>query len=266
MKKILSVLLAAMMIVSCMLSLSACGPDNEGNTETESNVNSEIISQIVIHIESNESSKALSKCQSLNAETLEAGKDTILVAIKQKLNYCISHATYKSSTYWVNEKTIDELKNYQGILDLLPLEDSFTNAVDFVNEAVKLEKFIKWNAYSAEEDNYLQEVQYYLDKGASYRNTSWKTAVTYYEKALTVCRNAAIAFSDEDNYGYKETADFYNAYGTLIYNIINDKDTTANEENEFNRAKEGYLRINQEYIDALDEYIKILEKFPSKIY
>lgn len=260
MKKIVSLLLIAIMLISSMLIFSSCGSSSKSNIDTNG------ITQIVTHIESNESDKALSKCQTSNQETLESGKDNILDAIKQKLNYCISHSTYKSSTYWINERTVNELKNYKGILALLPLEDTFTNAVDFVNEAVKLEKFIKWNDYASEDDNYLQAIQNYMDQGASYRNTSWNIAVTYYEKALAVCRNAATAFSNENNYGYKETADFYNAYGTLIYNIIHKKDNTIAEENEFDRAKEGYLRISQEYIDALDEYIKILEKFPTNIY
>lgn len=112
----------------------------------------------------------------------------------------------------------------------------------------------------------LQAIQNYMDQGASYRNTSWNIAVTYYEKALAVCRNAVTAFSNENNYGYKETSDFYNAYGTLIYNIIHKKDNTIAEENEFDRAKEGYLRISQEYIDALNEYIEILNAFPTNIY
>lgn len=260
MKKIISLLLITILLLSCASILSSC------NQSSESNIDTEGIEQVVTHIESNESNKALSKCQAFNQETLNSGKDAILDAIKQELNYCISHSTYKSNTYWINEKTIEELKNYKSILALLPLENSFTNAVDFLNEAVKLEKFIKWNAYASEYDEYLEDIQYYMGTGASYRNTSWNIAVTYYEKALATCRNAAIAFSNENNYGFKENADFYTAYGTLIYNVIHKKDNTIAEENEFDRSKKEYLRITQEYIDALDEYIEILEAFPTSIY
>ena len=260
MKKIISLLIATTMLISFVSLLSAC------DSGSKTKVDSDGIAQVVTHIKSNESSKALSKCQSFNQETLESGKSDILDAIKEKLDYCISHSSYKSSTYWINERTIEELKNFKSILDLLPLEDTFTNAVDFVNEAIKLEKFIKWNEYASEDDDYLQDIQDYMDTGASYRNTSWNIAITYYEKALAVCRNAATAFSNESNYGYKETADFYNAYGTLIYNVIHKKDNTIAEENEFDRAKEGYLTITQEYIDANKEYLEILKAFPTNIY
>ena len=83
---------------------------------------------------------------------------------------------------------------------------------------------------------------------------------------MAVCRNAATAFSNENHYGYKESADFYNAYGTLIYNVIHKKDNTVAEENEFDRAKTGFVTITQEYLEATTEYLEILESFPSNIY
>ena len=260
MKKTVSLLLAIIMFVSCVALLSACGSSSNNNGGTGD------IAQIVQHIEANESTEALRKCQSASRKTLETGKKDILDAVTKKLNYFISHSSYKSSTYWIDERTINEIKNFKSILALLPLDDTFTNAIDFVNEAVKLEKFIKWNPYVAEEDDYLQTIQDYLDTGASYRNSSWNIAVTYYEKALSVCRNATTAFSNDNNYGFKEISDFYNAYGTLIYNIIHKKDNTTAEENEFERAKEEYVSITNEYISANEEYLEILKTFPTKIY
>ena len=263
MKKAVSLSLVLTILCCIVAIFTSCNSKTKDEIDTK--VDSNGIKEVVTHIESNESAQALSKCQTFNQKTLESGKNDILSAVIKELNYCISNSTYESKTYWVNEKTIEELKNFQAILSLLPLDDTFTNAPSFLDNAVKLEKFIKWNKYHAENDNYLVEIQEYMDTGASYRNTSWNIAVVYYEKALTICRNAAINFS-ADAYGCQETADFYNAYGTLIYNVIYDKDNTIAEENEFDRAKEAYLKITDEYINALSEYIEILESFPTNIY
>ena len=102
MKKIISLLIATTMLISFVSLLSAC------DSGSKTKVDSDGIAQVVTHIKSNESSKALSKCQSFNQETLESGKSDILDAIKEKLDYCISHSSYNSSTYLVNERTIEE--------------------------------------------------------------------------------------------------------------------------------------------------------------
>ena len=261
MKKIVSLLLVTIMLISCISLLSSCDTGSKNNIDTEG------IEQVITHIESNELNKALSKCQSLNQETLENSKDAILECILKNLEYYLEYDNWTNTKYaLVDTKAIDELKIYKKILNLLPLEDTFTNASTFVSTALKLEKFIEWNDYYKSNDDYLTEAMEYMNQGAPYRNTSWSIAVTYYEKAYTVSNSAYNYFKNSDEKGMQEAAEWYKVLSEEIKRTINKQDSTAAQDNAYSHASASYKQMVNEYISVLSDVIDIIDTFPKNLY
>ncbi len=259
MKKTLTTLVAVFFIAIATLG-SACSGDSKGSKNAD-------INKIIVHIESNELGTALSACKSTSANTLKEGSDKILACILDELKYYLASSNWVNTAYaLVKTDAINELKIYREILSLLSLGNTFTNATTFVSKALELASYTTWNEYHKADDNYLAEAQNYMNQGAPYRNTSWSTAVTYYEKAYTVANNAYYHFNGRSGKGMQEAANFYKAYATLIRNTINKKDNSAAEENAYNNASAAYKTIIQGYTDAISEIIDIVKTFPNKLY
>ena len=105
-----------------------------------------------------------------------------------------------------------------------------------------------------------------MNQGATYRNTNWTLAVTYYEKAYTVANNAYYHCNGKQNKGMQEAANFYKAYATLIKNVINNKESSAYETNTYTTAHSKYKNILQEYLADLNAVFDIVDTFPTKLY
>lgn len=256
MKNRIALLLAIVLSLSCFFV--GCGSNGVDNTSIE---------KIITHIEANELGNALIVCESMNEKTLEKGKKEILECILDKLEYYLDCDNWTNTNYvLVETKAIEELKIYQKILSLLPLDDTFTNATSFISTALKLEEYAVWNDYYESDDNYLTEAVEYMNQGAPYRNTSWSIAVTYYEKAYTVSNNAYNHFKNSDEKGMKEAANFYKVFSEQIRRTINKQDSTVMQENEYNRASASYSQMIDDYILVLSEFIDVLESFPNKLY
>ena len=108
MKKITSFLLALVILISCITLLVSCNSSSK-------KVDNEKITQIITHINANELNEALTKCQSLNQKTLEAGKDEILNCVLKKLEHYLYSGNWTFKTYYlIDPKAIKELKLYQA--------------------------------------------------------------------------------------------------------------------------------------------------------
>ena len=261
MRKFTYLLCVISLFVLCVVAVTSCG------TNPKDSVNKDAIEQVVTHIEANELSYALSKCQSLNQKSLESGKDKILEIVLIKLKYYLDSDNWIVTNYsLVEEKAIEELKIYQQILNTLPLEDTFTNATTFVSTALKLEEFIEWNEYYKSQDDYLEEAIDYLNQGSSYRNTSWSTAVKYYEKAFNVTNTAYNHYKDSNERGMQEAAQWYKVLSEQIRRTINKEESSSAQENAYTQASESYQNMLNDYSSMLSEVVDILELFPSKLY
>ena len=231
------------------------------------NIDTASTNKVITHIEANELDNALTICQTMNEATLKASNEKILKAVIKKLNYYLNYDNWTSTKFsLVDNDAIKTLKVYKDILSILVYEDTFTNTVNFVSNALKLEEYTIWNDFYKINDDYLTEAQGYMNQGAPYRNTNWDIAVIYYEKAYTVANNAYLKFNGYNTKGMKESANFYKAYSTLIKNTIDKKDTSSTEGNAYNNAASQYATILQEYSTVLSDVIAILESFPSKLY
>ena len=256
MKNRIALLLAIVLSLICFLV--GCGSNGVDNTSIE---------ETITHIEANELENALNVCKSMNEKTLEKGKEELLECILAKLEYYLDYDNWTNTNYaLVETKAIEELKIYQKILSLLPLDDTFTNATSFISTALKLEEYIVWNDYYKSNDNYLTEAVEYMNQGAPYRNTSWSIAVTYYEKAYTVSNNAYNHFKNSDEKGMQEAANLYKVFSEQIRRTINKQDSTVTQENEYNSAFASYTQMSDEYTSMLSDVIDILESFPNKLY
>ena len=254
MKKLLALLLFVF-IACCFVG---CGSNGADSTSIE---------KAITHIEANELENALEICESMNEKTLEEGKDKILDCVLKKLNYYLDSDNWTNTNYALIEtKAIDELKIYQKILNLLPLDDTFTNATTFVSTALKLSEYTEWNDYYKSNDNYLTKAVEYMNQGAPYRNTSWSIAVTYDEKAYTVSNNAYNHFKNSNEKGMQEAAEWYKVFSEQIRRTINKQDSTTAQDNEYNRASAAYKQMLNEYTAVLSEVIDVLESFPNKLY
>lgn len=257
-KKVLIGIIAAVVAIGALV-VAKVAPSNK---------NTEVIDKVIMHIEANELENALKVCESMNDEKLEKGEERILESILKQLNYYLNNCDNWTNTKYalVDSKSINELKIYQKILNLLPLENKFTNANTFVATALKLEKYIEWNAYYKTNDNYLTKAMEYMNQGAPYRNTSWSIAVTYYEKAYTVANNAYNQYKNSNEKGMKEAARWYKALSEEIRRVINKEDSTAAQDKEYNNASATYKKMVEEYISVLSDVIDILDTFPEKLY
>ena len=256
MKKQIAFILAVIFSLSCFL----IGCESNGADSTS-------IERVITHIEANELENALKVCESMNEKTLEEGKDAILACVLEKLEYYLDSDNWTSTNYaLVETKAIKELKIYQKILSLLPLDNTFTNATTFISTALKLEEYVVWNEYYKSNDNYLTEAVEYMNQGAPYRNTSWSIAVTYYEKAYTVSNNAYNHFKNSYEKGMQEAAEWYKVFSEQIRRTINKQDSTTTQNNEYNRASASYKQMIIDYTSVLSDVIDILESFPNKLY
>lgn len=256
MKKRITLFLLVVLGLVCFVT--SCGSNGVDNTSIE---------KAVTHIEANELDEALTICENMNEQTRSEGTEKILNCIIKKLEYYLDSDNWTNTKYsLVDSKAIKELKIYQKILSLLPLEDTFTNATTFISTALKLEEYIAWNDYYKSNDDYLTEAMDYLNKGAPYRNTSWSIAVTYYEKAYTVSNNAYNHFKNSSEKGMQEAAEWYKVFSEQIRRTINKENTTTAQDNEYNRASTSYKQMLNEYTSVLTEVIDILDSFPNKLY
>ena len=256
MKNRIALILTIVLSVSCFLV--GCGSNGVDNISIE---------KALTHIEANELENALNVCESMNEKTLEKGKEEILECILKKLEYYLDYDNWTNTNYaLVETKAIEELKIYQKILSLLPLGDTFTNAITFISTTLKLEEYTVWNDYYKSDDNYLTEAVGYMNQGAPYRNTSWSIAVTYYEKAYTVSNNAYNHFKNSDEKGMQEAANWYKVFSEQIRRTINKQDSTALQDNEYNRASASYKQMLNEYKSVLSDVTDVLESFPNKLY
>lgn len=221
--------------------------------------------EIVACIESQEFFKALDKCKSLKPKKLLKYKDKILDAIKRRLNYCITYSTYKSGLYWIDLRTIREAYAYKGILKLFLESEEVLEQIEVVDKIIALEKFAKWNDYAAEDDEILSDVESFIKRGDSFKETSIENANRYYKNALTVCKRASLNFFDDRNYGFKETAAFYTNYAKIISCKIEGRNPSEAETLAFDDAKASYTRIYEEYLAALEEYADLIQRLPSSV-
>lgn len=245
----IAVLLIIISVCSCSLS-----------------VDKEAIENTIDRIEATELNKALELIQGMDEQTLKAGKDDILAAVINKLNQYLYTSTWiSSSSCLVKESAIVELENYQSILEALSLDPDTTNADDFVEKALMLKKYTKWNLYYAADDDYLSEAQSYMNQGANYKSNP-SIASQYYTKAYNVAIEAYNKFRNYSRSGMKEAADFYYNYAVQINGIISRSGTTSVEDDAYNNASKAYKAMINEYMDALSEVTNIVETFPTKLY
>lgn len=245
--------------------------DAEGGKVTDSSTNSNVdrvaIEKAVTHIEAGELDKAISVCQSMDAETREECVTTVLDCVLVELKYYLNFNNWTSTEYeLVDPDAIEKLKKFQSLLALLPLEEAFTNATEFLDTAIMAEKYVEWNDYYNADDTYLEDVMEYMNQGASYKSTSWSIAVTYYEKAYVLANTAHNHFSGSYASGMYEAAEWYRVFAEQIKRTINREKTTLSQESEYNAASAAYGQMLAEYLASNSEMIELLESFPKKLY
>ena len=225
-------LICGLLLLGIMLTVVSC---NDSKITTD---------QIITHLEANELDKALEKSKQAD---LKKNSNDLVACIARKLELYIETNNWINTKYeLVDPNTIEDLKKYKEILNMIPMEDNFTNVNSFVELTLSLEQYTKWNKYhqAQSSDTYLQDIQDYMNTGATYRNSSWSTAVRYYEKAYNVAESARIHYKDNDaNYGMSEAEEFFEMYGILIKDVIEQEDTSTSDSNKFDSAKEKYVQI-----------------------
>lgn len=217
---------------------------------------------VITHIQADEIDKAISTIESLSSSTVEVAKDEILLEIIKKVEKYRNGNTWLITNYdIVKPVAIEELKKYKSLLDLLPLENTTTNIVDFIDNALELESCIEWNEYYkyVSNDNYMEDMIYWIQQGMDY--SSWDLAQYCYQKAYTAANNGYLIYKDNKGKGMDIVTGYFATWVSALnewrfQNFI-DRDTSYDEA--YNTTLEDYGKV----IDSIDEFINSI---PSKLY
>ena len=256
MKRTISIFLAIITLTSSLF-LTSCSLS----------VDKTLIDETVLNIEASEIQKAIQKCQTMNDATLKRGKDEILSVVVDKLNNYLNTSKWMLTDYrLVDEKTIEELKEYKELLSLLPLSKTNTNSLDFINKALESEKFIDYNDFYAEtkDDKTMENIQDYINNANS--SSSYSLAITYYKKAQALAEKSYHRFNGKTEKGMAEATLYYNLLSTNLTNAINGRDPSATEESELASAGEKYQSALMDIANSVQELKDIVNEFPTKIY
>lgn len=254
MKKMLAVITIIVMVVS----LSAC---------SSFGVDKEAINNAVTRIEADELDSAISVINKMDDKTLSAGRSEILTAVIGEIDTYLNYNSWVSTNYhFVDESAIKDIEKYQTIVNSLSLDADESNVDDFIEKALSLKKYTKWNDYhSTDAAGDFANIKSTMDKGAVYKSNP-SIASKYYKQAYNDCMTAYNSCSNYTGYGMKEAADFYYNFAVQTNAIITQSGTTSAQDNAYNTSSSAFKRIQQEHIDDLDDVIDICDSFPKSLY
>ena len=254
MKKSIRIIAA---LLALILVLGGCG----------SKVDKNLITETINRIDAGEVNYAFNKMQEMNKETLLSAEKEIFGKIVENLNEYLNTNWVSSRTCLIDAKVITELKVYKGMIELMSLEDVSTNALDFINRALKLDKYREWNSFYVEMDNdSFTEMIEYTNLGSRYKNLSWDAATGYYADAYDVAMNAYQRCAYKYEKGMYEAAEMFKAFATVIEKTIYRQEISQIDSNNYDTAMAEYKRVLGEYDAVISEVIDIIEGFPKKIY
>lgn len=229
-------------------------------------VDVESIEQALTLLQEKELKKALKLCQGMSKITLEAGAEEICDCIVENLHYyydCSKWIVTKNAI--IDPQALESFQFYNKILSMLPLDDDYTNATEFVSVALQFEKFADWNDYHAlMPERYMKKISDYEEEGR--QKKSWSAAAMHFEKACVVAGTAYNAYKKSNKKGMKESANWYKLYSDRVKMILDNKNPPDWLEKDFNRATATISIVTDEYIAVLNEVERLQDDLPSSIY
>lgn len=230
-------------------------------------VDEKAIDSVTVRITADELDSAISALKKMDDRTLVAGKSEILNAIIRGLTPYLNFNSWIATDFdFVDESVIRDLEKYKIIVSMLSLTDDESNVDDFIDKALQLKIFSKWNEWHATGSAYdLEEIKNLMDQGAMYKN-NYAIGSKYYQRAYNKCMEAYNKFDGKSGYGMQETADFYYYYGVLTKAIIDNTDISDAQGGKYDASASAFIKIQEEHLADYDEVIRICDSFPKQLY
>lgn len=276
--KMLVMLTIAILLLASLLSACNNPPsstENKNNTVEENVYNEKSVTKISNLITAGSISDAQNEFNTLDHFSIKKGSTQMHIAIVTYLNNYLQEDDWLKSDNTINVNLINDFKTIRTILTRLEIDTSATNAITFIDSALKLENYTKWNTFSSLNiPSKIKSIHNDLYNGADlistaaqqtsyrYREAYAEMAEDYFNSVKTASKSLMTSIASKKDEGMQITYDYLNSMISACSNLSNFQDPPQKYYDNVSR----YNAVLERWSSDLKSASNIIEKFPNKVF